>query len=79
VTAGSDYRKSNTTGRRSGTYDERASLRSWLYDAVPTLDDSPFASREEVKQSIDDAIEEVDPDEFDPDELVNRVEAAQSR
>ncbi|PHQ38251.1 hypothetical protein DJ69_12940 [Halorubrum persicum] len=58
-------------------YDERASLRSWLYDAVPTLDDSPFESREEVKQSIDDAIEEVDPDEFDPDELVNRVEAAQ--
>jgi len=58
-------------------YDERASLRSWLYDAVPTLEDSPFTSREEVKQSIDDAIEEVDPDEFDPDELVNRVEAAQ--
>ena len=58
-------------------YDERASLRSWLYDAVPTLEDSPFASREEVKQSIDDAIEEVDPDEFDPDELVERVEAAQ--
>jgi len=58
-------------------YDERASLRSWLYDALPTLDDSPFASREEVKQSIDDAIEEVDPDEFDPDELVERVEAAQ--
>jgi hypothetical protein len=58
-------------------YDERASLRSWLYDAVPTLEDSPFASREEVKQSIDDAIEEVDPDEFDPDELVNRIEAAQ--
>ncbi|AEH35606.1 hypothetical protein [Halopiger xanaduensis] len=58
-------------------YDERASLRSWLYDAVPTLDDSPYASREEVKQSIDDAIEEVDPDEFDPDELVDRIEAAQ--
>jgi hypothetical protein len=59
-------------------YDERASLRSWLYEAVPTLDDSPFASREEVKKSIDDAIEEVDPDEFDPDELVERVEAAQA-
>jgi len=58
-------------------YDERASLRSWLYDVVPTLDDSPFASQQEVKQSIDDAIEEVDPDEFDPDELVDRVEAAQ--
>ena len=63
--------------RFEDVYDERASLRSWLYDAVPTLDDSPFASREEVKQSIDDAIEEVDPDEFDPDELVQRVEAAQ--
>ncbi|WP_336358916.1 hypothetical protein [Haloarcula sp. CGMCC 1.6347] len=59
-------------------YDERASLRSWLYDAVPTLDDSPFASRAEVKQSIDDAIAEVDPDEFDPEELVDRVEAAQA-
>ncbi len=58
-------------------YDERASLRSWLYDVVPILEDSPFASREEVKQSIDDAIEEVDPDEFDPHELVERVEAAQ--
>ncbi|MFA9418329.1 hypothetical protein [Natrinema sp. HArc-T2] len=58
-------------------YDERASLRSWLYDVVPTLEDSPFASREEVKESIDDAIEEVDPDEFDPDELVDRIEAAQ--
>jgi len=58
-------------------YDERASLRSWLYDAVPTLEDSPFGSREAVKESIDDAITEVDPDEFDPDELVDRVEAAQ--
>ncbi|WP_436936507.1 hypothetical protein [Halovenus marina] len=59
-------------------YDERASLRSWLYGAVPTLDDSPYRSSDEVKQSIDTAIEEVDPDEFDPDELVDRVEAAQA-
>ncbi|WP_121821036.1 hypothetical protein [Halostella salina] len=58
-------------------YDERASLRSWLYGAVPTLDDSPYRSSDEVKQSIDTAIEEVDPDEFDPDELVDRVESAQ--
>jgi hypothetical protein len=58
-------------------YDERASLRSWLYDVVPTLENTPFASREEVKQSIDNAIQEVDPEEFDPDELVDRVEAAQ--
>ena len=59
-------------------YDERASLRSWLYGAVPTLDNSPYRSSDEVKQSIDTAIEEVDPDEFDPDELVDRVEAAQA-
>jgi len=64
--------------RFEDVYDERASLRSWLYDAVPTLDDSPFASREEVKQSIDEAIEEVDPDEFDSRELVERIEAAQA-
>ncbi|AWB28450.1 hypothetical protein [Halococcoides cellulosivorans] len=59
-------------------YDERASLRSWLYGAVPTLDDSPYRSSDEVKRSIDDAIDEVDPDEFDPDELVDRIEAAQA-
>ncbi|WP_226042478.1 hypothetical protein [Natrinema sp. DC36] len=58
-------------------YDERALLRSWLYDVVPTLDNSPFASREEVKQSIDDAIDDVEPDEFNPDELVDRIKTAQ--
>jgi hypothetical protein len=58
-------------------YDERASLRSWLYGAVPTLDDPPYRSSDEVKRSIDEAIEEVDPDEFDPDELVDRIEVAQ--
>ena len=58
-------------------YDKRAPLRSWLYEAVPSLEDSPYRSSEEVKRSIDDAIEEVDPDKFDPEELVGRVEAAQ--
>ncbi|MFC6720719.1 hypothetical protein [Halobacteriaceae bacterium SHR40] len=58
-------------------YDERAMLRSWLYDALPTLDASPFESSDEVKASIDEAIEEVDPDEFEAEELVNRIEAAQ--
>jgi hypothetical protein len=59
-------------------YDERASLRSWLYDAVPTLEGSPYRSREEVKRSIDEAIDRVAPDEFDPDDLIERVEAAQA-
>ena len=58
-------------------YDERASLRSWLYEAVPTLGDSPYRSSEEVKRSIDGAVEEVDPDEFDPEELVERIKVVQ--
>ena len=58
-------------------YAERASLRSWLYEVVPTLDASPFVSSDEVKTSIDGAIEEIDPDKFEAEELVNRIEAAQ--
>nr|WP_233738121.1 hypothetical protein [Halocatena pleomorpha] len=49
----------------------------WLYEAVPMLDDSLFGSSEDVKRSIDTAIAEVTPDEFDPDELVVRIEEAQ--
>ena len=58
-------------------YDERASLRSWLYEVVPTLDDSPFTSAEEVKRSIDEAVADVDPDAFGPADLVERIEEAQ--
>ncbi|GAB6860215.1 hypothetical protein ACFR97_12110 [Haloplanus litoreus] len=58
-------------------YGERAMLRSWLYEVVPTLDDSPYTSSAEVKQSIDEAEAEVDPDAFDPSELVERIEEAQ--
>ncbi|WP_231187343.1 hypothetical protein [Haladaptatus sp. DYF46] len=57
---------------------ERASLRSWLYEAVPTLTDSPFETPAEVKRSINEAVNEVSPDEFDADDLVERVEEAQS-
>ena len=59
-------------------YEERASLRSWLYEAVPTLDASPYDTPDDVKRSIDAAIEEVDPDEFEAEELVERVESAQT-
>ena len=59
-------------------YEERASLRSWLYKAVPTLDESPYTTPEAVKRSIDDAIAEVAPDEFAPEDLVDRVEEAQA-
>jgi len=57
---------------------ERALLRSWLYEAVPTLDESPYNSPDEVKRSIDEAIDEVDPDEFEAGELVERIESAQA-
>ena len=59
-------------------YEERASLRSWLYEAVPTLDDSPYTTPEAVKRSIDNAIADVAPDEFTPEELVDRVEQVQT-
>ncbi|WP_254767378.1 hypothetical protein [Salinilacihabitans rarus] len=57
--------------------DERASLRSWLYDALPAMAETSgtdLDSRSEVKASIEAAEEEVEPEAFDPEELVSRVE-----
>jgi len=57
--------------------EERASLRRWLYEALPALAETTgteLDSREGVKASIERAEEEVDPGSFDPDELVERVE-----
>lgn len=56
---------------------ERASLRSWLYDALPAMEETSgtdLDTRAGVKASIETAEEEVQPDAFDPDELVSRVE-----
>ncbi|ELZ28951.1 hypothetical protein C474_13654 [Halogeometricum pallidum JCM 14848] len=57
--------------------DERASLRRWLYEALPALSETTgteLDSRDGVKASIEQAEAEVDPESFDPDELVERVE-----
>ncbi len=57
--------------------EERASLRRWLYDAVPSMaatTGTDLDSREKVKASIEQAEADVDPESFDPDELVKRVE-----
>ncbi|AGN01216.1 hypothetical protein L593_06345 [Salinarchaeum sp. Harcht-Bsk1] len=59
--------------------EERASLRKWLYEAVPALaetDGTDLDSVAGVKDSIERAVAEVDPESFDPDELVSRVQTA---
>jgi hypothetical protein len=58
---------------------ERASLRSWLYEAVPALDGASGTDLNDnasVKASIERAEADVDPDSFDPEDLVARVETA---
>jgi hypothetical protein len=57
--------------------EERASLRKWLYEALPALSETTgteLDSRDGVKASIERAEDEVDPESFDPAELVERVE-----
>ncbi|AKH98630.1 hypothetical protein [Halanaeroarchaeum sulfurireducens] len=58
---------------------ERASLRSWLYEALPAMPETSgtdFDSRSGVKASIEAAEADVEPKAFDPDGLVSRVETA---
>ncbi|WP_353635631.1 hypothetical protein ABSL23_16955 (plasmid) [Halobacterium sp. NMX12-1] len=58
---------------------ERASLRSWLYEALPAMAETSgteLNSRSGVKASIETAEADVDPEEFDPEDLVSRVETA---
>ncbi len=70
-----------TTTHNGQTFDdvieERASLRRWLYDALPALSETAgteLDSREGVKASIEQAEDDVAPESFDPSELVDRVE-----
>jgi len=56
---------------------ERATLRQWLYAAVPQLDaaaETPLDTEAGVKDSIETAVDAVAPAEFDADELVTRIE-----
>jgi hypothetical protein len=58
---------------------ERASLRSWLYDALPAMAETSgteLNSPSGVKSSIETAEEDVEPEAFDPADLVSRVETA---
>jgi hypothetical protein len=59
--------------------DERASLRKWLYGALPTMSATTgidLNSQEGVKASIERAEDEVDQESFAPADLVDRVQAA---
>ncbi len=59
--------------------DERAPLRSWLYDALPAMAETSgtdLDTRSGVKASIEAAESEVKPKAFSTDELVARVETA---
>ncbi|MFC7074432.1 hypothetical protein ACFQJ7_08255 [Halovenus rubra] len=57
--------------------EERASLRRWLYEALPSLTETvgtELDTKAGVKASIERAEDDVDPESFDPAELVQRVE-----
>ncbi|MDS0296424.1 hypothetical protein [Halogeometricum luteum] len=60
-----------------GVLEERASLRRWLYEALPALSETTGTELETsdgAKASIERAEDEVDPGSFNPKELVERVE-----
>ncbi len=57
--------------------EERATLRRWLYEALPAMAETTgtdLDTKQRVKESIEQAVADVDPDSFDADELVSRVE-----
>lgn len=56
---------------------ERATLRSWLYEALPAMPETSGTDLETpagVKASIEDAEDDVEPGAFEPDDLVSRIE-----
>jgi hypothetical protein len=58
---------------------ERATLRSWLYSALPALDETtgtPFETESGVRKSIEEAESDIDPESFGPSALVDRVNTA---
>ena len=62
--------------------DERALLRSWLYTALPAIQETSgtkYASRSGVKDSIKEAEKSIEPEEFGPGNLASRVESVTDR
>ncbi len=61
----------------SDVVSDRASLRRWLYEVLPTLPEArgtELATKDGVKASIEQAVEDISPSEFDAVQLVARIE-----
>lgn len=56
---------------------DRGELQPWLYEALPQLEetaDTPYETRDGVKQSIQRAIRQMDTEAFTPQELATRLD-----
>mgnify|MGYP000026498972 FL=1 len=56
---------------------DKAALRPWLYEALPEMDETdgtPYATKEGVKESIEQATAQISTEAFTPDELVERLD-----
>ena len=73
-----DLQEARHDGRTfEGVLEEKAYLRNWLYEALPAMaatNGTDLDTAAGVKESIEAAEADVDPESFDADELVERVE-----
>lgn len=56
----------------------RAEIRSWLSAVLPTIETSPYDTSGEVRESIEAASTDIDREAFDPSDLVERINQAQT-
>jgi hypothetical protein len=57
--------------------EDKAALRPWLYEVLPQMDETdgtPYETQEGVRESISEATDKIEADEFTPDELVERLD-----
>lgn len=56
---------------------DKAALRPWLYEALPEMDETdgtPYATKDGVRESIEQATGRISTEAFTPDELVERLD-----
>lgn len=57
--------------------EDKAALRPWLYEVLPQMDETdgtPYETEKGVRESISEATDKIEADEFSPDELVERLD-----
>ena len=62
--------------------EERATLRKWLYETVPAVEESSgtsYSTEEGVRESIDEADSNTNSAGFEPEDLSERIEEAHSK